>query len=273
MSFLARHYEMVSPTQMMSGQLPSRAAMVTIDDSHRDLYEQIYPEARSLNIPMTICVPTNYFFRQHWLWFDQLYWMLERAKAGATANVNGHTLRIGDRMSIDDIKRYLKRLLPTEREAALETIAKELGCTPPPAPADGYEAVRPDEMKEMLASGLVEICAHTVTHTIATVLPPDVLRDELAQSKKELEAFAGREIGSFCYPNGEEGDFDSRTTEAIRAAGFRMALTSVAGTNRPGALDPYRILRIHAQGNRSTFEKEASGLGDLQRSLKGSHLN
>lgn len=267
MSFLARYYEMITPSRLMAGDLPARAAMVTIDDSHRDLYEQIYPEARALKIPITICVPTDYFFRRRWLWFDRLYWMLERASPGTEARVDGQFLRVSHAPSVAGMKSYLKRLMPAEREAALASLAAQLRCTPPPAPADGYEAVSSEEMREMLASGLMEICAHTVSHTIATVLPEAELRRELAQSKKELQEFAGREIGSFCYPNGEAGDFDDRTTRAVREAGFGMALTSVAGTNPSNSFDPYRILRIHAHNDPGTFEKEAAGLGDLQRRL------
>jgi len=267
LTFLARHYEMISPTRLLAGNLPARAAMVTIDDSHRDLYEQIYPEARSLKVPITICVPTDYFFRRRWLWFDRLYWMLERTSSGAEARVNGQVLHAGHAPSVAGMKAYLKRLLPAEREAALDSLAGQLHCTPPPAPADGYEAVTGDEMREMLASGLTEICAHTVSHTIATVLPEPELRRELAHSKKELEEFAGREVRSFCYPNGEAGDFDDRTTRAVKETGFSMALTSVAGTNPSAGFDPYRILRIHAHRDPSSFEKEVSGLGDFQRRL------
>lgn len=269
MAFLAKHYEMITPSRLATGKIPARGAMVTIDDSHRDLYEHIFPVAQSLNVPITICVPTDYFLRNRWLWFDQLYWILERVATGAEAQIDGQWMRVGDVESIATIKGILKRKMPADRDSALASLAQQLICVPPPAPMDGYEPVLPDEMREMLASGLVEICAHTVSHTIATVLPDQELKRELSQCKEELEKFSGRKVVSFCYPNGETGDFDDRTTQAVRATGFSAALTSVEGINRMNGLDPYRILRIHAHPQTSTFEKEASGLGELRRRLAG----
>lgn len=269
MAFLAQHYEMITPSLLAAGELPARVAMVSIDDSHRDLYEHIFPVAQSLNVPITICVPTDYFLRNRWLWFDQLYWMLERATAGAEAQIDGHWMRVGDVESVAKIKAILKRKMPADRDSALASLAQQLRCVPPSSPTDGYEPVLPDEMREMLDSGLVEICAHTVSHTIATVLPDQELKRELAQSKEELEKFSGRKVMSFCYPNGEMGDFDDRTTREVRAIGFGVALTSVEGINRMNGFDPYRISRIHAHPQPSTFEKEASGLGELRRHLAG----
>ena len=269
MTFLAAHYEMISPSQLVAGKLPARAAMVSIDDCHRDLYEHIFPVAQSLNVPITICVPTDYFFRSHWLWFDQLYWILERATLGAETQIDGQKVRVGDVESIAKIKAILKRKMPADRDSALAALAQQLRCVPPLVPTDGYEPVLLDEMREMLASGLVEICAHTVTHTIATVLPDQELKRELSQCKEELEKFSGQKVVSFCYPNGEAGDFDDRTTQAVQATGFGMALTSVEGINRMSEYDPYRIVRIHAHHQPSAFEMGASGLGDLRRRIAG----
>ena len=269
MSFLARHYDVVSPFQLASGQFGKHTAIVSIDDCHRDTYEHIFPVARSLGIPITTCVPTDYFLRNRWLWFDKLYWILERASAGATISLNGRTWQVGDFISMAGLKEFLKRQIPAERDSGIDSIAQQLGLRPPPAPVDGYEPVSQEEMREMLASGLVEICAHTVTHTIATALPDKEFRAELEQCKGELEAFSGHEVVSFCYPNGDTGDFDERTTLAVQQAGFKLALTSVAGINRRDDFDPYRILRIHAHGHNSTFEKDASGLGEWQHRLLG----
>lgn len=270
MSFLARHYEVVSPSQLVSGNFAKHAAMVSIDDCHRDTYEYIFPVAQSLGIPITTCVPTDYFLRNRWLWFDMLYWMLERTTAGRTIVLEGRTWQTGDVESIAGLKEFLKRQTPVERDSNVGAIARQLGLLPPPMPVDGYEPVSQSEMRDMLASGLVEICAHTVTHTIATALPDNAFRAELKQCKDELEAYSGREVRSFCYPNGDRGDFDERTKLAVRQAGFRLALTSVPGINRRDDYDPYRILRIHAHGHKSTFEKDASGLGEWQHRLRGS---
>jgi peptidoglycan/xylan/chitin deacetylase (PgdA/CDA1 family) len=262
--YLGRRCEFISPEALRQLPAPDRVAMLTVDDCHRDIYHDLFPVAVEYRVPIVICVPTDFYLRGAWLWFDRLYWMCERAAAAAAVRVGDRSVRLKVGAELDWLKRHLKALVPERREPLLDDIARQLKLACPPAPQDGYEAVTPKEMAEMLASGLVELCAHTVTHTIATVLPTSRFAAELGACKRELEAHVGREVSSFCYPNGEEGDFDDSTTEAIRRAGFASALTSVAGLNRP-PVDRYRLRRVHAQAVRTRFEKDASGLGDFQR--------
>ncbi len=262
--YLGRRCEFIAPTRLRGLTAPDRVAMLSVDDCHRDIYDYLYPAAVEHRAPIVICVPTDFYLRGAWLWFDRLYWMRERARADAVLRIGARSVRLGVATEIDWLKRHLKGLLPELREPLLDDIGRQLGLNCPASPQDGYEALTSEQVREMLASGLVELCAHTVSHTIATVLPPARLATELAASKRELEEHAGREIVSFCYPNGEAGDFDDATTDAVRRAGFDCALTSVAGLNRP-PVDRYRIRRVHANALRGRFEKDASGLGDLQR--------
>lgn len=262
--YLGRRCEFIAPARLQQLAAPDRVAMLTVDDCHRDIYQYLFPVAVEYRVPIVICVPTDFYFRGAWLWFDRLYWMCERARADAVVRVGERRVRPGVAAELDWLKRHLKALIPERREPLLDDLAQQLGLQCPPVPQDGFEAVTPAEMREMLASGLVELCAHTVTHTIATVLPTSRFAAELAASKRELEEHVGREIGSFCYPNGEAGDFDDVTTAEIQRAGFGCALTSVAGLNRP-PVDLFRIRRVHAHAARARFEKDASGLGDFHR--------
>lgn len=270
LSFMASHYEMALPSglhaKLQGGS--TRIAMATVDDCHRDIYEYLYPAAKAVNVPFVICVPTDFFLRRQWLWFDLLYWMLERAPTGAAITVNGKSLQLTNKADLTFLKRCLKACLKPERDALLADIAQQLRLDCPSEPQDGYEATTEAQLREMVDSGLVEICAHTISHTIATVLPPADLARELTTCKRELENFAQREIPSFCYPNGEYGDFSDQTTEAVRQAGFSVAFTSVHGDNAiPG--DLFRIRRIHAHAATNAFEREVSGLTKLQHRMTG----
>jgi len=265
LELLANHFEVVSPSQALRSPSHEPMAMVTIDDSHRDIYEHIFPVALSLKIPITIAVPTDFFLRKHWLWFDQIAWMHQHCTGNREVQVGGQRHMLSDPQSLAQIKSHLKRLLPQDRSALLEQFTREAGCTVPPTPTDGYEPLSPSEMREMLASGFMEICAHGVTHTIATVLSDADFRRELAQSKAELEEFSGRPVPSFCYPNGVTGDFDDQTTRAIQDTGFDMAFTSVSGGNDMKTTDRFLIRRVHARENTDAFERNISVLGDLRQ--------
>ena len=88
----------------------------------------------------------------------------------------------------------------------------------------------------------VTIGAHTVTHTRLSRLSKEAQREEIVASKRELEAWIGREISTFSYPFGRRSDYTQQSIALCRQAGF-----SKAAANFPGQAhrwtDPYQIPR------------------------------
>ena len=79
--------------------------------------------------------------------------------------------------------------------------------------------------------GQVAIGSHTLTHRRLGELADDEARRELAESKRQLEAAFGTEISSVALPH---GDYNGRTFELAREAGYRRAYTIHLDTCRPG---------------------------------------
>ncbi len=261
--YLRARFRLITPNVLVDeGAVRGQVALVVVDDAHGDIYEELFPLARSLGIPFAIAVPTDFFLRGHWLWFDAFAYLLENAPHGSCALVDGQRLVVNERTSVAAFKARLKRCLPEERDALLNALARGLGISLPSRPTGRYRALTVREMREMLASGLVELCPHTVTHTVATVLPPVRLDAELAACKAECEDFARRPCLAFCYPDGEPGTYDARTARALATAGFRLAFTSVEGINLPATLDWFALRRLHIHVSLGVLRKHASGLGE-----------
>ncbi|MGL5032410.1 MAG: polysaccharide deacetylase family protein [Microcystaceae cyanobacterium] len=80
-----------------------------------------------------------------------------------------------------------------------------------------------DQLKEMAASPLVTIAAHSVTHPKdLRPLTDDQLNQELIQSKQILQKQLGIPINYFTYP---EGKYDARVKQWAIAAGYKMAFS------------------------------------------------
>lgn len=265
LQFIATHYKVILPSELHAVSRDRRITIVTIDDCHEDVYKIIFPIAKGLGIPITICVPTDFFFRNRWLWVDKMRWGLAQAELGTEIRVGTQRIVVGCEETTRPFLEDLKHKEPSERDSAIDTLLFELGVQVPESPVEGFRPVKKTDMKKMLASELVEICAHTVTHPILTVIPDDEMRWEVTQSKEELEEFCGREIVSFCYPNGNPGDFSQQTKQALHEVGYRIAFTSVEGLNRPPEMDLLELNRICAHPRYSVFLKLASGLGELQQ--------
>ncbi len=265
--FLATHFKVVCPSKLASAEHERRTAVVTIDDGHADAYRHIFPIAKAIGVPISLCIPTDFFFRRQWLWFDKVAWAMDHAKRGKVAQVKGLEVCLDDPQSFARLRRHLKRCPPEDRNVAIDQLLRSLDLAPPSSPPEEYRALREAELREMLSCGLVEIVGHTVTHTIATVLAERDLADELRQSKDEWEAFCGEPIMSFCYPNGNPGDFDQRTATTVRRAGYRYAFTQLEGTNPIHRMNPFEMKRVHIHWRPGVCDKVVSGLVDIQNSV------
>ncbi len=266
--FLARYFHVALPSQPDIEIGRRRAAMVTVDDGHTDAYRYIFPLAKALQVPIAVCTSTDFLLRRQWLWFDRIWWAADNAQEGSGACIEGVTLRPGDRGTFRDLVVRLKRCLPEHRDHAIDRMMSALHLAPPPHPPEEYRSLTPDELGEMLDSGLVDLVAHTVTHTIATVQPPEAFRREARQCKEELEDAFHRPVPAFCYPNGTPGDFDDTTRLILQDAGFRVAFTSIEGSNWVSGLDPLQLRRVHVRPRQVLFEKLCSGLGEMQDALR-----
>ena len=105
--------------------------------------------------------------------------------------------------------------------------------------AHSPEFLSPAQIREMDASGLVEIGGHTANHAKLDELPPDAARREIVENKLWLEDVLGRSVASFCYPKGGEND---SVVRMVRDAGYACAAAMVKKM-RPPSADPYRVHR------------------------------
>lgn len=102
------------------------------------------------------------------------------------------------------------------------------------------------ELREMGAIGIA-IGSHTRTHPRLPELDVDAKRDEIRGSKSRLEDLIGRSVTAFAYPYGL---FDDDARRLVEEAGYRVAVSTRSGFNRPG-IDPYVLRRIEVFGGDS----------------------
>ncbi len=77
-----------------------------------------------------------------------------------------------------------------------------------------------------------EIGAHTLSHASLPALSDEKKREEIGDGRRILEEALGGEVTTFAYPYGE---FDDRSIEIVREAGFSSAWTMRPCLNNPGA--------------------------------------
>jgi len=86
----------------------------------------------------------------------------------------------------------------------------------------------------------MDVGSHTRTHAKLTELPPEQAREQIAQSRQELEQAVGCAVRHFCYPYGWYGP---EHAQMAREAGYASATTTHRGRVHAGN-DPYTLRRV-----------------------------
>jgi peptidoglycan/xylan/chitin deacetylase (PgdA/CDA1 family) len=117
----------------------------------------------------------------------------------------------------------------------------------------------------------MEIGAHTLSHPVLSACSEDLARQEIAESKRELERILGKPVWAFAYPFGNPGTMGDREVRLAREAGFTCAFVNTGG----GTVDRsqrFKLSRTHvtAEMKLSEFEAHVSGLHHrLQHAVRG----
>ena len=250
---LRANYTPVSMAQVadwlwQGAPMPENALAITVDDGYRDFYQVAWPVLREYGIPATVYLVSDFLDRKLWLWVDQVRWAFAHASTPARKG------------AAYEMVEAAKRIPNTERLQLLATLPGQLQVALPEEAPPEYEPLRWDEVREMVAGG-IEFGAHTRTHPVLSrVAGAEELADEIGGSKRRIEQQLDRPVQHFCYPNGSNEDFTAAAVEAVRAAGYRTAVTTEKGLNYPGA-NRFELVRIGVEPglDQDYFERCAAG--------------
>jgi peptidoglycan/xylan/chitin deacetylase (PgdA/CDA1 family) len=252
-NFAAHLEEMVrsrEPSTLADVPVPSRRprVVVTFDDGYRDNLANALPIAESKGVPITFFVTSGILGSHNGFWWDRLGTLLRGRPPHVREidlPVGGQNVRLplgssGIRADLDSVRRHLLPLRVTEIERALDAVSEQwqVGSAPPPDAG----TLTPEDLRQLAASDTATIGAHTVDHVRLQDRTAREQHDTIAGSKGELEHSIGRAVSHFAYPFGGRDDFDDRSVDAVRSAGFDTACTTIPGTAR-SSTDPYRLPR------------------------------
>ena len=250
----AAHLEEISrrrePSTLPDVSVPSRRprVVVTFDDGYNDNLTNALPIAEAKGVPITVFVASGVLGDEKGFWWDRLATLLRSRPPGTSEiylPIGEETVRIGLGSSsmeadLDSVRRHLLPLPVAEIERALGAVSERWSASLAPPP--DARSLTPAELLQLAASDVVTIGAHTVDHVRLRGLPAQEQLQTITSSRKELERLSGRTVSHFAYPFGRRDNFDDRSVDAVRSAGFDTACTTIPGTARPST-DPYRLPR------------------------------
>jgi peptidoglycan/xylan/chitin deacetylase (PgdA/CDA1 family) len=222
---------------------------LTFDDGYRDNYTYGFMLAREFQIPFAIFLIPGYIESGDRFWWLEGNRLVKRAQVDRVA-VDGQLYYLNQTEERDRLARTIDNRLRhsrsvAEREAFLTAIRESLNV--PSTVTAEEEASSPltwAEIQKMEESGLVSFGAHTMHHPILAYLAdPEEVRSEVVECRTVLEQRLDHPVHTFAYPIGKFEHIGEQGLQAVKAAGYKWAFTTIEAINTPKS-DPYLLKRL-----------------------------
>jgi peptidoglycan/xylan/chitin deacetylase (PgdA/CDA1 family) len=270
MIYLSKNFQLL-PLQKLTQliregkTLPKAAAAVTLDDGYRDNYVNAYPILKRHHVPATLFLITGHIGTDDLFWWDKIRYAVHQTQANklqldefgefdlSSPKARRETASGAEQMASNLVEDKKNLFIDKLVHAANITIPTELGTE---------LNLSWDEVARMNEDD-IDFGAHTVSHPNLTRVPLDQARNEVTQSKKDIEKGSGKPCNLFAYPLGALND---SVDDIIRQSGFIGAVTSNPTWITP-KIDPYRLGRLGVTEKFCEFRIVISGLWKPNRKI------
>ncbi len=102
-----------------------------------------------------------------------------------------------------------------------------------------------EQIAEMIASGVFELGAHTLTHVNLSKADTALKTREIANSKSQLQDHFAIQVNSFAYPF---GIYDQQDVAIAAQSGYTSSVTTVDGIDEDIHRNPHELKRVKISG-------------------------
>lgn len=199
---------------------------ITFDDGYADNAETALPILREFAAPATVFVTARDDGASREFWWDELESLL-LADTQDRWNVMQPPLH-PRHVEYLNYFNQMRNLPAAEQQHTLDELSLALGRPRDVRPTQ--RVMTDDQLRELAASRLVDIGAHTLSHPVLSAMSEDVQRREIQESKARLESIISAPVRTFSYPYGTRKDYTPATVACVREAGFSLACSNFSGT-------------------------------------------
>lgn len=213
------------------GDTPSESyspVVVTFDDGYADNIEA-YEIAAELDVPLTLFVSTGAIAAGKRFWWDELTAIVYDDEGPLTIEIDGRTRSFPRSTDDERAKTCLKLhglLRPLGEDARQAVLTEQVPRWSSSTSALG-RPLTAAELRELARRPGAAIGAHGVSHRALSSLHTEEQLAEVRESKQFLEELLHQPVDFFSFPFGRPRDVGAPAMQAVAAAGYRAACTTV----------------------------------------------
>jgi peptidoglycan/xylan/chitin deacetylase (PgdA/CDA1 family) len=241
--------------------LPKKAAVITFDDGYKDNYTNAFPVLKKYKIPATIFLTTGNIGSNNLFWWDKLEYILVNTKIKRfDLGDFGYIFTPSKGNKFKTLDEIITRFTRVSEDKKWKLINELLEKSDVEIPKDiGKNIIMSwDDVKEMNENG-IDFGAHTVTHPILTKISIKQAKNEIINSKRDIEKRLKKSVNTFSYPNGLTNDFNNDIKDLIKESGFVCATTIIPKMTTKKS-DLFELGRLPPGNNFNSFKFFISGL-------------
>lgn len=262
------------PTALLAGSLPRRGIIITFDDGYADNLHHAKPALVRHDVPATVFLTTGTIGGVREFWWDELEqlllhpgivpvrlrlnlkdslfewnlgeascyteeaaWQYRHWRAYKAAPSARHAL-------YQALWERLHLLTDREQQQVLGQLRAWVGVEP--SCRESHRMLSLPDVADLVDAGLIDVGAHTVTHSALSALPRASQQEEIGRSKAQVEAMVDGPITSFSYPFGRRCDYTAETVAIVREAAFSCACSNFVGIVT-AVTDPFQLPRVQVR--------------------------
>lgn len=220
---LKTRYQLVSIEQLeellLSKKKLNNICHISFDDGEKSFYRVVFPILQKHRVPVSLFLSPEIIAENKNFWFQEIRGYDTSVLKDIIAKKLGIPLVKINMFACKDIFKSLTYKQINEIIAAYQSAT---GCEV----KESYN-ISLNELRTVVASGLVTIGAHTIDHPILQNETDIDSFNEITASIEKLGDLLGHPVKYFAYPNGRPGiDFGEREMQYLQEKGISMAFST-----------------------------------------------
>src|SRR6185312_13976331 len=185
LTFLQRHYNVVSLAALEAGRIPERAVAITFDDGYRSVFDHAAPELRHFGMTATVYLISGAVGNESLVWVNELAWFFNTHRAVTVARMRprfGITARMSTAAVIDRVReQYDRDLIHT----LLEELRRATGTDGAALARSACLYMTWPQVRDLGAAGIT-FGNHTMSHPNLAALDVAAQRAELSGAREAI---------------------------------------------------------------------------------------